>query len=367
MANMYSSENGLTIELENKIFAAEKGVVIELLPKVYTVENGLIALLFEGDEDYVMLIATPTGVSTTTPESGHWEVLKSTDGVTWTKTVWEDSPTSYFRQPSTTYGDGKIVNISFQDAMSAMVSEDNGQTFVEGTSIPTYYVSDITHGNGYFFAAGSYNVKAYSVDGINWTYYDYNASGNKFVNVEYCPDGYFAIYSNDSSRGVHWFKTVTERYDLAGLYYNSTTTTTQSAMVYGNGYLVAGTPGSIAYRADGSTSATFTRKVTDSSNTAFAYAAYGNGYFIVGYNNVCYKSSGDNPATATWTKHTLTSPYPTGSDNVVFFKDRFIGRDGKNILYSVDGINWTIAYTNATSLLGFDLITNKNGGYDHDL
>lgn len=240
-------------------------------------------------------IAYGNGIFMATTTQGM--VFKSTDGITWTSATWLNEA-------------GKIV-----------------------------------YGNGLFVVFRPYyNSISYSMDGSEWTTYTMPFSYTNGV-LAYLNDKFIFLYDSSnlaySLDGINWTTGTLPASDVSW-----------TDITYGNGVYVAcgslsdnmNTNSKVIYSADGInwSSITLSRYLGPS-----AHIKYGDGKFVLVGSN-CKMTSTNGKDWTEWEYDSFAEPelandgaMAYGANKFVVVKERY--NDSDSIIYSVDGINWTIA------------------------
>jgi hypothetical protein len=241
-----------------------------------------------------------------------------------------------------------------------------------------YGVQDIAYGNGVYVGIGSSDL-GYSTDGITWQTTGESGAGNLagivFGDGVFVRIGWGAKYSTD---GINWTQAtgddVLESVIGTHIAYGNNTfvaingtnmvyskdggqtwTTNTSAFPPAASYkgidyvndrfLLVTNFGEIAYSTDGVTFTAATGTKQASALSGEGIFAYGNGRYILAYND--YIAYSDDPTAATWEPlkdivgssaskiHGITF----GNGKFVLVSEALFGSDG-NVAYSLDGLTW---------------------------
>jgi hypothetical protein len=260
------------------------------------------------------------------------------------------------------------VHINEMLALAMERQEDYAQALNYWTLASKYpfsedYIEDIVYGNSTFVATGHYRIKlAYSDDGDKWTAVD-NIFDSSRVNAIVYGDGRFVAaahgekiaYSDD---GMNW---TLSNGGISDCY--------TEGIAYGNGiFVVVGSKissgdGIIAYSSDGET-----WTIAEDGGLGIKYfqcIAYGNGQFIAlaGEGKAAYSSDGK-----TWTAipeipfedRPIIKTITYGNGRFVAFAN-YVSRYDPLLVYSDNGIDWTIVTNNISERFHFNNIVYANG------
>lgn len=198
------------------------------------------------------------------------DIYQSEDGETWS------SISSNFRlEAKVLYGNGVYVSKCWYNSAYSMCYSTDCSTWTIASMPSDQQYTDPSYCNGKFFTTRAGDIGAYSLDGINWTEFNFPAGGDSFAYnaVTYGNGKYVTTYPNSgkaaySIDGINWTAT---SMPFAGW----------QETLYANGLFVAIHAGGsqFAYSIDGITWSS-TNVVTSSFNEAWYGIAYGDGMFI---------------------------------------------------------------------------------------
>lgn len=244
---------------------------------------------------------------------------------------------------------GAAVDLTFDKDMAASENGTAGSYNLAMTVAGSVYASDSGYGDGNSMAW----VKTLAADGaIGWNYRAPLPSANIVNNVEYANGRYMAVGYNGtlvtSSDGVSW-----DKVDVGS------DTDRFSGIAYGNGkYVIVGSNDSNGYAARIFTSddGAAWHETASIANHSLNDVVYGDGQFVaVGeYGKIIISNDGETWETITVDPmdYTLQSVTYANGKYVAAGMRKHTGISNRGaIMTSVNGVEWTVAYTNTTYTL----------------
>jgi hypothetical protein len=126
---------------------------------------------------------------------------------TTTETISVTMPGGYLETPVLCYGNGRLVLLGHDaDPSCAYYSDNNGQTWQEGTPVEGWWARKLVFGNGIFVGLTTDDKLLYSADGISWTI-DFALT---FSDIAFGDGKFIAIVSDSlsmSTNGINWTTT----------------------------------------------------------------------------------------------------------------------------------------------------------------
>ena len=240
-----------------------------------------------------------------------------------------------------TYGKGKFVAVSANNTV--MYSTDGNNWTITTDGVPNRYWSSVAYGGDKYVAVsntGSGSPVMYSTNGITWTtgslasysWQDVAYGEGRFVAVS--TSGSNRIYYSDNG-GNNWTAASgTGGYSLTGI-------------AYGNGVWVAVNNSNTASQPSAyystNNGVTWNDAIGTNSTSRFHKVSYGGGKFVAvartGSTRVMYSEDGIN-----WTIVNTNLDDKTEWRGVAYGGGVYtvVGYNGKTVMYSTDLINWTL-------------------------